>query len=104
MLPAEQEIGELNAHRESWEMCCAQAQELPYRVLCMVGMLLRNKVPFFFFLKLGAEYCIAQSCVYITRSGLLFLFTSLTKRVQTLQALSGILYFPGFISANAKGQ
>lgn len=66
MLPAEQEISELNAHRESWEMCCAQAQELPYRVLCTVGRLLRNKVPpffyffFYFFIiinfkKLGAE-------------------------------------------------
>lgn len=39
-------------------MCRAPAQELPYRLLCAIGRLLHNKVPF---LKQGTEYCIAQS-------------------------------------------
>lgn len=66
-----QEISELNVHRNSWEMCCAQTRELPYKLLYTVGRLLHNKVPF---LKPGAEYCIAQSCLFITGRGLICLF------------------------------
>lgn len=39
-MPARQEISLLNAYRNSCYMCGAQAQELPYRLLCTVGGLL----------------------------------------------------------------